>query len=116
MPLEWDCAGEPLAWMALFLGVSFLIVLFAEIGYFDFCSRPVLTPLKKFLEWGIKKLQRKRKHQGYSIKKDFNQDSGVEEHVDKELISFVDIDDSDPRQEEKRVAKLEPTNCSIKVS
>ena len=33
---QWECAGEPWYWTGVFLAISFLIVLLAEMGYFDF--------------------------------------------------------------------------------
>ncbi len=44
-------------------------------------------------------------------------DSGIEnEKTDNELINFADIEDEDPVLEERRVFKLQPDQCSIKVS
>jgi hypothetical protein len=93
--------------MKVFLAFSFVILLLAELGLFDFLSRPFLTPLKKFIRWGFRKLQRKKKNWNYSIKRDFNIDSGVDDEVkDKELIDFEEIEDEDPLLEERRVFKL----------
>lgn len=104
-------------WMELFLAVSFVTLLLAELGCFDFLSQPFLVPLQKFVRWAFRKLQRKKKNISYNIKKDFNIDSGVDDEVkDQELIEFQDIEDEDPLVEERRVIKLAPESCSIKVS
>lgn len=53
-------------------------------------------------------MQRKKKNAIYSIKKDFNVESGMdEERNDRELISFDDIEDEDPEKEEVRVENLQ---------
>jgi len=49
-------------WMKLFLAISFVILLLAELGCFDFLSQPFLVPLQKFVRWGCRKLQRKKKN------------------------------------------------------
>lgn len=86
---HWECAGEPWYWTGVFLGLSFLILLLAEMGYFDFLQQPVLIPIQKFARWGIKKLYRKKKNWAYSIKRDYTLDSGVSDDArDKELINF----------------------------
>lgn len=94
-------------WMSMFLCVSFAVLLLNELGFLDWVGRPIIVPLVKFAKWALRKLHRKKKNKNYNIKKDFHLDSGIdEERVDKELISFEDIDDEDPLIEEKRVDKL----------
>jgi hypothetical protein len=55
-PYQWECAGEAMYWMKVFLVVSLVILMLAELGLFDFLSRPFLTPLQKFIRWGFRKL------------------------------------------------------------
>ena len=103
--------------MTIFMVVSFVVLVMNEIGWFDFLGTPLIDPLQKFVKWGFRKLQRKKKNSIYSIKKDFNVDSGMdEERNDRELISFDDIEDEDPVKEEVRVENLQADQCSIKVS
>lgn len=102
-----ECAGEAMQWMQIFLAISFVILLLAEKGLFNFFSQPLLVPLAKFARWGFRKLQRKKRYSSFSIKRDFNIDSGLEnDKKDKEMINFADIDDDDPIIEERRVLKL----------
>lgn len=81
-------------WLKVFLKFSFAILVLGECGVFEILSGPIVVPINKFVNWGFRKLQRKKKNWGYSIKKDFGVDSGVDETVkDKELIDFEDIQD-----------------------
>lgn len=62
LPYQYECAGEAMQWMTIFLVTSFVVLVMNEIGWFDFLGRPIIDPLQKFVKWGFRKLQRKKKN------------------------------------------------------
>jgi hypothetical protein len=45
LPYQYECAGEAMQWMTIFLVASFIVLVMNEIGWFDFLGSPIIDPL-----------------------------------------------------------------------
>ena len=118
-PLDWDCAGEAVHDLGLCFACCLVFVVLAELGFFKMLSKPVLRPAWMYSVHAFKFLRRKKRIKMYNIRKDFDVaevgESSEDEEEIQEAKKMIQVDDTDPLKEEKRVLKLDPTLLSAQA-
>lgn len=110
--MDWMCAGECMHDLGLCFCFCIIFVLLAELGFFKMLSKPVLRPAWMYSVHAFKFLKRKKKIKMYNIRKDYDVAEVGESSDDEEEMQVVkkmiQIEDTDPLKEEKRVLKFDP--------
>ena len=110
-PLDWECAGEAVHDLGRCFAFCLVFVLLAELGFFRMLSKPVLRPAWMYAVHALKFLRRKKAIKMYDIRKDYDVAEVGESSEDDEEIQearkLIQVDDTDPSKEEKRVLQLD---------